>query len=271
MVYHDPKSLSQNFIKSRNLVAELLDTTSVDRDDLVLEIGPGKGIITEQLVNRAGKIIAVEKDQVLFEKLKEKFAGEKNIVFFNEDILDFCLPRKPYKVVSNIPFSITAKIINKLTMENMPSEMYLIMQLEAAEKFVGKNGETMSSMLTKPWYEIEILGEIDRTSFTLKPQIKIVFVKFIKRERPFVVDEIKSRYRNFITFGFSQWQPTVSLAFKKIMTFTQRKQFEKVFQIDKLKPGQLSFDNWLLMFKSFVKIANEDQIRRLRLDTKMKR
>lgn len=256
--------LSQNFIKSRKLVSELLAATNVTDQDLVLEIGPGKGIITEQLVEVAKEVIAVEKDKKLYQELNLKFKIS-NLKIHNEDFLDYELPRKPYKVVSNIPFSITARIVNKfLTAVPMPESMYLIMQLEAAEKFTGRNGETMSSMLARPWYEIEILGEIDRTNFTLKPQVTIVFVKFLKRKNPYVREELKRHYRDFITYGFSKWAPTISEAFSDAMSFAQRKQFEKIYKIGKLKPSELSFDNWLLMFKAFDKIVNEDQLREIK-------
>jgi 23S rRNA (adenine-N6)-dimethyltransferase len=261
MVYHDPNSLSQNFIKSRCLVEELLTEINIDSRSLVIEIGPGKGIITEQLIKIAGMVITVEKDELLCQGLREKFKDCQNLKIYHEDFLEFNLPHKPFVVVANIPFAITAKIMNKLLTEQMPEAMYLIMQMEVAEKFIGKYGETQSSMLTKPWYEIEILGEIDRTSFTLKPQIKIVLVKFIKRKNVYIRDESKSHYRNFIFYGFNQWQPTVSEAFKKVMSFAQRKRFEKVYKIDKLKPSELNFDNWLLMFKNFDKIVNEEQKR----------
>ncbi len=259
MVFHDPNSLSQNFIKSPYLVKELLEEIDIDKQSLVLEIGPGKGIITEQLINKAGMVIAVEKDKSLYRELKEKYGYCQNLKIYNQDFLEFNLPRKPFIVVANIPFAITAKIINKLLTEQMPQAMYLIMQLEVAEKFIGKNGETQSSLLTKPWYEMEILGEIDSTSFSLKPQVKIVLMKFIKRNKAFIKDELKSHYRSFIYYGFNQWQPTISLAFKKVMSFAQRKRFEKIYKINELKPSELSFDNWLLMFKDFDKIVNEDQ------------
>ena len=216
-------------------------------------------------MEKAKEVIAVEKDKKMFLGLIDYLREANNLKLINEDFLDYELPRKPYKVVSNIPFSITAKIVNKfMTAVPMPESMYLIMQLEAAEKFIGRGGESMSSMLAKPWYEIEILGEIDRTNFTLKPQVTIVFVKFVKRENAYVKEELKRHYRDFIIYGFSKWAGTISEAFVDAMSFAQRKQFEKIYKIDKLKPSELSFDNWLLMFKAFDKIANEEQLKEIK-------
>jgi 23S rRNA (adenine-N6)-dimethyltransferase len=250
MVYHQKDSLSQNFIKYRRVVCELIEVSDLKENDTVVEIGSGKGIITEALRQRVKKVIAVEKD--------ENLAIESNAI--NIDFLKFELPKTPYKIFSNIPFSITSEIMTHiLTSQILPDTMYLIMQKEVADKFEGIPVETMSSILAKPWYEIETLGEIDRTTFTQKPQVKIVFVKFSKRENPFVKNEFKNDYRDFVTYGFSQWKPTVIESYKKIFTFAQLDHIKKMLKISNEKPGQLSFDKWLILFKTYQKIANEQQ------------
>lgn len=263
MVYHDKNSLSQNFIKYPRVVRELIEATTIGNEDVVVEIGPGRGIITVELAKKAKKVIAIEKDTVLGDSLKFKVQSSK-VKIINDDFLEYELPREKYKVVANIPFSITAEIVNKLlTAKTIPEEIYLIMQKEAAEKYSGEKGETMSSILTKPWYEVEILGEIDRTSFTQKPQVKIVFTRFVKRERPFILNEDKNEFRNFVTYGFSAWAPTFGEAFKKVFTFSQIKTIEKMYKIAGRKPSEVSFDNWLLVYKTFKRVANEEQKHRI--------
>ena len=259
MTYHDKQSLGQNFIKYRGLVSELINEANLHKDDLVIEIGSGKGIITQELVKVAKEVIAVEKDEMLWRELNIKLKHQ-NLKIINNDFLDYELPKEKYKVFSNIPFSITAEIINKIWQsDNLPESMYLIMQKEAAEKFVGKSAETLSSILTKPWFEIEILGEIDRTNFTQKPQIKIVFVKFANRPLPFIHDADKKIFRDFVSYGFSAWRPTVMEAYEKVLTYDQRKNIKKMLKIGEVKPSELSFDKWLLLFKTWNRIANEKQ------------
>ncbi|MBP9817245.1 hypothetical protein KBC75_00625 [Candidatus Shapirobacteria bacterium] len=256
--------MGQNFIKFPSLVRELLEATDIGNNDLVIEIGPGKGVITRELTEKAGEVWGIEKDADLYKELEIKFKNLefKNLKTYNQDFLEFKLPKKPYKVFSNIPFSITSEIMNKfLTEVNMPDAMYLIMQLEVAEKFKGGVVETMSSVLTKPWYEVEILGEIDRTNFTLKPQVKIVFVKFVKRKIAYIKEEDKSIFRKFVSYGFSKWKPTVLEAFKEVMTYEQAKHIRKALDIGDIKPSELTFDKWLLMFKMWIKVASEEQKR----------
>lgn len=260
MVYHQKDSLSQNFIKYPRLVIELLDASNISADDLILEIGPGKGIITKELCKRAKSVIAVEKDKKLADELIKSTRDLENLKIINQDFLDYYLPTTPYKVFSNIPFSITAKIVNKfLKSQNMPESMYLIMQKEVAEKFKGIPNETQSSILTKPFYEVEILGDIDRTNFTSKPQVIIDFVQFKKREIPFIKIEDKKDFFDFVIYGFNQWKGTFLDAYKKVFTFAQLDTLKKTYKLNNLKPSEVSFDNWLLVYKTYKRIATEEQ------------
>ncbi len=258
MTFHDKSSLGQNFIKYPGLVRELVVAADITDQDLVLEIGSGKGIITQEIAKKAKEVWAIEKDKTLFDQLNDKFSPKgtsvgaliSNVKLINIDFLEFNLPEEKYKVLSNIPFSITSEIINKfLKTKNRPEEMYLILQKEAAEKFAGIPKETQSSILTKPFYEVEILGEIDRTNFTLKPQIKIVFAKFTKREKPFILEEDIPEFRRFVIYGFNY--------FMKAFSFAQRKNLEKMYKLAGKKPTEVSFDTWLILYKTFKKIGTE--------------
>lgn len=261
MPYHQKDSLSQNFIKYPDLVAELLDASDLKRTDTVLEIGPGRGIITNQLLKRVSQVIVVEKDNTLAAKLIELNNNSPKLKILPKDFLNCTLPNIPYKVFSNIPFSLTAKIISKFIQSTtLPDSMYFIMQLEAGEKYIGVPEETQSSLFVKPWYDVKNLGDIDRSSFTKKPQVKIAFIEFKKRPQPFIRDENKKEYRSFVTYAFSQWQPTFLDSFKKIFTYPQLKQLEKTFKLTGLKPTQVSFDTWLQVFKTYLKIANKEQM-----------
>ena len=260
MPYHQKDSLSQNFIKYPDLVADLLDASDLERSDTVLEIGPGKGIITNQLLKRVTQVIVVEKDPILAAKLIELNNNSPKLKILPKDFLNCTLPTVPYKVFSNIPFSLTAQIIRKfLSSSILPDSMYFIMQQEAIEKYIGFPQETQSSLLAKPWYEIKNLGDIDRSSFTKKPQIKIGFAEFKKRPIPFIKNENKREYRDFIIYGFNQWQATFLDSYKKIFTYPQLKTLEKTFKLTSLKPTEVSFDTWLQIFKTYLKISTSSQ------------
>lgn len=276
MVYHQKDSLSQNFIKYSGLVKELIDASDLTNKDLVVEIGPGRGIITKELIKICNKVIAVEKDKNLFNDLIIQFKDTPKLKIVLQDFLQFNLPATPYKVFSNIPFSITSEIINKfLKSNNLPDSIYMIMQQEAAEKYLGYPLETQNSVLVKPWYEVEILGEIDRSNFTLKPQVKIVFIKFKKRELPFIKSEDRQSFRDFVVYGFNQWQPTIFESYKNIFSYHQIKIIKKTLKIDDLKPSEVDSDKWINLYKTYKNIVSPEKKekivgfeKRIKLNTK---
>ena len=141
------KSLGQNFLKSEKIAEEIVSAGEVGSDDIVLEVGPGKGILTEKLLEKAKKVIAVEKDKQLVEFLKEKFAREINnskLEIISGDILKFNpMSRRDldigrYKIIANIPYYITSHFLRTfLESDKQPSLMVLMVQKEVAERIVG--------------------------------------------------------------------------------------------------------------------------------------
>jgi len=245
---------SQNFIRSPKIVRNLLDSSSIGPSDTVYEIGPGKGIITEQLARRSAKVVAIEKDERLYNELRQKFAGVGNVEIRLGDFLECDLPGKRYKVFSNIPFNLTADIITKLTSaENPPDDAYLIVQKEAARRFMGFPKETQYALLLKPWFELRIVQEMRRTDFQPIPQVDAVLLQIKRRENPEVLDEQRQDYRDFVIYGFNQWKPTLKEALVKIFT---HKQFVGLahdlgFEIS-AKPTDLTFEQWLGLFNYFL-------------------
>ncbi len=131
---------TQNFLQSKKLVSELIEESNICEDDIVIEIGGGKGIITEQLVKRCKRLYVIEYDYDLYKKLKNKFYNVKNIEIIYGDFLEFKLPVEyKYKFFSSIPYNITAAILSKLASNaNPPEEIYIVLQKEEAEKYAGK-------------------------------------------------------------------------------------------------------------------------------------
>lgn len=132
-------SHSQNFLKSSKFVESLVAKANIDKGDLVVEIGPGTGIITKILTKKAGRVIAVELDSRLAINLSSKLKGLfNNVDVVQADFLKWQLPQEPFKMFSNIPFNLTTDIIKKLTTGNQLKESYLIVQDKAAQRFLVK-------------------------------------------------------------------------------------------------------------------------------------
>ena len=138
------KSLGQNFLKSEKIAEEIVSAGEVGPDDIVLEVGPGKGILTEKLLEKAKKVIAVEKDEELAEFLKDKFKNNPKLEIIRGDILKFSpMSRRDldigrYKIIANIPYYITSHLLRTfLESDYQPSLMVLMVQKEVAERIVG--------------------------------------------------------------------------------------------------------------------------------------
>jgi len=256
-------NLSQNFIKSSQLVKELISFSGLVSNDLVVEIGPGRGIITQQLLNLDLKVITVEKDRDLISFLQDKFSQNHNLTLINQDFLSWNFPTKPFKIFSNIPFSITAPILNKILKSKFkPIEIYFIMQLEAAQKYsLSDDFNNQDAILLAPFYDIEILGDIDRTAFTPKPQVDIVFAKFTLKPEVAIDSNIYQQFRDFVIFGFNQWKPNIFEIYKKIFSYGQFKKINHQLKINNLKPTQLNFSQWISLFEIYSKFTHDPKKR----------
>lgn len=249
-------SYSQNFLKSPEFVTGLLDKTDIGPVDLVVEIGPGKGIITKQLLDRVRKVIAIEKDSGLAKDLQALYAEKDVVEIVNADFLEWKLPLTPYKVFSNIPFNMTADIIGKLLESKQSPEIaYLILQDKAAERFIGKpvGRDTQMSILLKVGFEMEIVTHIDRGQFIPRPQINAVLAKFKKRQNPLVEKGHEQLFRDFVVYGYNQWKSSILEAFEKIFSSKQQAILSKKLSIRKAKPRDLGIDDWLALFNAFLK------------------
>jgi len=157
---------AQNFLVRPALVRQIIERATLTPDDLVLEIGPGRGMLTRGLAAVCRQVLAIEKDATLAQKLAPEVRGLGNVVLFAGDFLDLPLPLTPYKVVANIPFNITAAIIAKLTESaNPPENATLVLQREAADRFVGQPHQTLIALLLRPWFELSIADRLRQADF----------------------------------------------------------------------------------------------------------
>ena len=257
--FHQSIFYSQHFLKDPCLVASLLDRSHIAHDDIVYEIGPGKGMITEQLARRCKQVVTIEKDPRLSALLLEKFADMPNVTIHEGDFLHYRLPRKRYKVFANIPFNITRAIVTRLTTaEYPPEDAYLAMQKEAAEMFLGKPHESLCTVLLKPWFEVEIVHRFRRKDFVPEPRVDVVMLRLRKRGPPLVNRADKQCFRDFVVYSFTTWRPTLGSVLKGIFSGQQLKHMRRELGYDlDTTPTSIPFELWLNVFEYFKKIGNE--------------
>ncbi len=192
-------SHSQNFITDKKLIHRIVSIGGIGKEDTIVEIGTGKGHLTEALCERGGFVYSVEIDPKLCDSAKKRLFRYANVKLICGDFLKYALPAKgAYKVFANMPYFITTKIIEKLAnAKNPPTDMWLIMEKGAAKRFMGKPRETEKSLLLKVNWDMEILWHFQKEDFHPRPSVDSVLVHFAKKEVP---DFLKSEYGAFQKF-----------------------------------------------------------------------
>lgn len=200
------KSLGQHWLKDREILATIADAGEIEATDTVLEIGPGLGTLTSELLKRAKKVVAVEIDGDLARKLPGQFPG-KNLEVINQDILEFDLTQLPenYIVVANVPYYITSKIVRHLmTSQNKPSRTVLLIQKEVAERIAAGPGDmSILTVSTQIYAEAELDILVPAEFFTPPPKVDSQVVVLHTRDEPLVQPEDEKAFFRMMKAGFS--------------------------------------------------------------------
>jgi 16S rRNA (adenine1518-N6/adenine1519-N6)-dimethyltransferase len=200
------KSLGQHWLKDRDVLAGIAEAADISPFDTVLEIGPGLGTLTSELLRRAEKVIAVELDGDLAAKLPGQFPG-KTLQVINEDILDFDLTKLPkdYIVVANVPYYITSKIIQKLlTSTNRPKTTVLLIQKEVAERLAADPGNMSILAISAQIYgEVTLDQMVPAHFFTPPPKVDSQVVVISTRSQPLIEPSDEKRFFRIVKAGFS--------------------------------------------------------------------
>lgn len=255
---YTPLRYSQNFLRDPRLVERLVTRSSINRDDVVIEIGPGKGILTDSLTTRAQRIVAIELDAALAKRLRGRYAANPRVAIVDGDFLAYPLPRQPYKVFASIPFAHTQEIVTRLTSAACPpDDAYLIMQREAAQKLCGVTREYLYSVLLKPWFTFEIVHHFSRSDFAPAPSVEVVMLRIQKRGPPLVSASERQMFRDFAVYGFSGREPAIADILRGLLSRRQRMAALSECGIcPDARPSAINFTQWLQLFHMFARVAN---------------
>lgn len=207
-MFKPKKSLGQNFLTDSSVVGKIIQASELKSSDVVLEIGPGTGILTDELIKNAGQVLAVEKDFELTAKLQKRYKNTKNLKIIHQDALFFDpFTLGKYKVIANIPYNISSPLVRKfLENEPKPELMVLMLQKEVAERITAKPGSSERGFLTlicEFFADAEIVTEVSRKSFYPVPKVDSAVVKIrIKNQESRIKVEQKTFF-NLIKAGFS--------------------------------------------------------------------
>ncbi len=246
------KSLGQNFLKSNLALKKIIEVGDIIPTDIILEIGPGKGALTEKLLEKAKTVIAVEKDNKLFTFLKNKFEKEikeKKLILLNEDILEYKIKNNEYKIIANIPYNITGAILKKfLTEKNQPDMMILMVQHEVAKRIVANDKkESLLSISVKAYGEPKMVMKVPARYFSPAPKVDsaVIAIKNISR-KIFKENKIsEEKFWEIVKLGFAHKRKKLSGNLKSV-NFNRKEDF--AILKDK-RPENLSILDWISITK----------------------
>ena len=239
------KSLGQNFLINEEVVNSIVDSSEISSDDLVIEIGPGLGTLTEELINNAGYVVAIELDTRMIRILDDRFGSCNNFEIINEDVLKVDLASliqekkknfalKNAKIVANLPYYITTPIIMKLLEEELDIKSITVMiQKEVADRLIATPGDKLSGAITYCVYyyaNSESVMNVDNNSFIPEPEVKSEVIKLNIIENPVINLKNKEKFFKLIKASFTQRRKTLLNSLVNAGIFANKEIAKKVFE-----------------------------------------
>lgn len=270
------KSLGQNFLINDEVIRKIVEGAEISKEDLVIEIGPGLGTLTNELLKYAGKVIAIELDKRMIEILTDRFMLYDNFELINEDVLKVDLNNiikqnltgncseynfsiqpltfniKNAKIVANLPYYITTPIIMKLLEENLPIESITVMiQKEVANRLIEEPGGKNSGAITYSVYyyaKAEEVLKVMPNSFIPEPSVESKVIKLNVRKENIVKVQNKELMFKIIKYAFMQRRKMLVNALEKSEIFKSKKEIIEILQKlrinEKIRGEELSLEDY---------------------------
>jgi len=274
---HPDKSKGQNFLVRAEPLLKIIETARLKKEDIILEIGPGFGVLTKELAKIAKRVIAVELDEKIIQVVKKEFKDIKNVEFINKNILklsdgqiqELIGANRSYKIVANLPYNITGQFLKKfLTIHhNKPKEIILMLQKEVVERICAVKGKMSLLSVSVQYYSYpEIISLIDKRCFYPIPEVDSAIIRL----------SVKSDSLNNVELDFERFFFRVS----KIGFSARRKMlknnlynglksvYQTINQADieavllkcglgaKIRAQELSVEDWKKLAKYILKLIN---------------
>ena len=239
------KDLGQNFLINNDVVENIINSSEVSEEDLIIEIGPGLGTLTKELIKRAGKVVCIELDKKMIKILKDRFITSSNLEILNEDVLQVDLNElikkhkgndniKKAKIVANLPYYITTPIIMKLLEDKLDIESITVMiQKEVADRLIDIPGGKYTGAITYTIFyycESEKIMEVPSDSFIPEPDVTSEVIKIKLRNKPAVEIENPKVMFMIIKSAFMQRRKTLLNALTNTQVFASKQEGLKILK-----------------------------------------
>jgi len=243
------RALSQNFLADRATAHRLARLAVPDgrQASLLLEVGAGKGALTEQLAPRCLELRTYEIDRRLLPALRTRFAGTPQVHVIGGDFLAARPPRTAFSVAGNVPFSRTAAIVHWCLRAPSLTDATLLTQLEYARKRTGDYGSwTLLTIRSWPRHEWRLVGRVDRTRFWPAPRVDAGIVRIERRRTPLLEPAAHQSWRHLVELGFSGVGGSLHASLRRVHP---RRRVDAAFRAAGLDPrvlvGEVPPERWL--------------------------
>lgn len=262
------KSLGQNFLIDDCVIEKIIESSNIEKEDLIIEIGPGLGVLTERLLKKSNNVVVIEIDKKMIEILQNRFCLNRNLEIINNDILKVDLEKliknkkeqtniNKVKIVANLPYYISTPIIMKLLENRLEiSEIIVMVQKEVAQRLGAETGTREAGAIT---YAVEYYAQatpiidVPKESFIPSPKVESQVIKLEVRQNPKIEVEDEKLLFNIIQKSFMQRRKTLSNALINNRISDSKEEVEKMFKTLEI-PSNVRGEN--LTLEEFGKIAN---------------
>ena len=250
----------QNFLIDYDVLEDIVSAAHLRREDRIVEIGPGFGILTERLAQGSSHVLAIELDTTLYTYLSDRFGQNENITIVNRDVMSIsneeiatmCGPDEAYRVIANIPYQITGKIVKKFVSDTgpKPKDMLMLVQKEVAERICAQPGKlSLLGISVQLYAKPEIVRKVQRTAFWPEPRVDstLLYIGNIQEKSTYPIQDMEGFWR-LLRIGFSSPRKKLSHNLASGIDIQQRDAEELLKDLglsEKVRAQELSIDDWV--------------------------
>jgi 16S rRNA (adenine1518-N6/adenine1519-N6)-dimethyltransferase len=260
------RSKGQNFLVNEDVYDKIIESADLGKDDLVLEVGPGLGFLTEKLAQKVKKVLSVELDDKLAELLKIRLLanGIKNVEIINQDIIELLnsqefkeldeFKKGSYKIVANLPYNISSIFLRTVfELPNKPKSLTLMLQKEVAERIVAKPGKmSLLAVSVQLYADSLIVTNVSGRDICPVPDVESSVIHLELKKDKMDVDE--KRFFQLVKFGFSAKRKMLKNNLVNGFRVNQKEIEEKIVKAGfslKIRAQELSVEDWKKLLKEF--------------------
>jgi 23S rRNA (adenine-N6)-dimethyltransferase len=256
------RKLDQNFLKHDRTASRIVAESGAGRNDLVVEIGAGGGMLTHQLARVAGRVVAVEYDPYWVRRLRESFSAHDNVLVVQADARKLKLPEEPFMVVANIPFRSTTSLLHQLLDDpsNTLQSAHLVVQKQVALKHARAGRTTLQTLTWSPWYKFSAGLHLPAEAFHPEPGVDACLMVAAKRGPPLVEPDHRHLFRALVRQAFQGRGNKLSKVLRPTFTRTQLRRLasDNEFSPDSY-PSALTVRQWTSIFDFMLTMAPQDR------------